>query len=130
MPDPCISSQVGASLFASNVGSGHFIGLAGSGAASGIAATAYEWNVSVALHGMARLHMYGTAQQPSCCLHQLLGGLKSPQVSMPLSATCSPHLTAAWSSILTFLSTCFAGHVFCFGAGMVIPSHLHSSRSK
>lgn len=40
--------QVGASLFASNVGSGHFIGLAGSGAASGIAATAYEWNVSVA----------------------------------------------------------------------------------
>uniref|UniRef100_A0A669QBK6 Sodium/myo-inositol cotransporter 2 n=1 Tax=Phasianus colchicus TaxID=9054 RepID=A0A669QBK6_PHACC len=44
VPDPCISSQVGASLFASNVGSGHFIGLAGSGAASGIAATAYEWN--------------------------------------------------------------------------------------
>lgn len=54
-----LSPQVGASLFASNVGSGHFIGLAGSGAASGIAATAYEWNVSVARHGTA---WHGTAR--------------------------------------------------------------------
>lgn len=68
VPEPCLSSQVGASLFASNVGSGHFIGLAGSGAASGIAATAYEWNVSVAWHGMAWLHMRGnpSAASTSC----------------------------------------------------------------
>ena len=37
-----VSSQVGASLFASNIGSGHFIGLAGTGAASGIAISGFE----------------------------------------------------------------------------------------
>lgn len=43
---PCLSFQVGASLFASNIGSGHFIGLAGSGAAAGIGAAGYELSVS------------------------------------------------------------------------------------
>ena len=45
---PCYSSQVGASLFASNIGSGHFIGLAGSGAAGGIGIAVFEINVSIA----------------------------------------------------------------------------------
>lgn len=70
-----LSPQVGASLFASNVGSGHFIGLAGSGAASGIAATAYEWNVSVARHGTAwhstawhGMAQHGTAQHGTAAL--------------------------------------------------------------
>lgn len=40
------SSQMGASMFASNIGSGHFVGLAGTGAATGIAVTAFESHVS------------------------------------------------------------------------------------
>lgn len=65
--------QVGASLFASNVGSGHFIGLAGSGAASGIAATAYEWNVSVARRLGGRLRAgQGSSDTTELCELQRL----------------------------------------------------------
>lgn len=74
--------QVGASLFASNVGSGHFIGLAGSGAASGIAATAYEWNVSVAWrlcsHLCAGQGNYNTTESP----HKGIG-LAGPKAQTP-----------------------------------------------
>ena len=80
--------QVGASLFASNVGSGHFIGLAGSGAASGIAATAYEWNVSVARRLGGRLRAVQGNTNTHESLHEGIG-LAAPQA--PAASARSHH---------------------------------------
>lgn len=44
------TSQIGASLFASNIGSGHFVGIAGTAAAAGIAIGGFEWNVGNPLY--------------------------------------------------------------------------------